>query len=62
MRVMLDMNEEALAEPARELWHISQDDADCDDPGELIEAVREIVTHLEEWLSAARVKAERWLS
>jgi hypothetical protein len=62
MKVSLDLNEEHLEEPARELWSISQEDADCQDPGEVIEAVREVITTLEEWILEARVKAGAWLS
>lgn len=60
MRISIDFNEERLAEPARELWSISQDEADYQDPGDLIDAVRSIIDDLEDWLAAARGKAERF--
>ncbi len=62
MQVNLDLGEEYLSEPARELWSISQQDADCQTPVEVIDAVREIITSLEEWVSSAKVKAGAWVS
>lgn len=62
MRVTLDLDEEALAEPARELWSISQEEADYEGPEDIVASVQEVITTLEEWVSRARAKAGRWLS
>ena len=62
MRVVLDLNEEVLGSYGHELWSIAQGDMEFDHPGDVIDSVKEIVSHLEEWLSSARSKAGAWIS